>query len=122
MADNAQDRNLPATHRKLTKAREDGQIARSRDLGHFAAIVACGAALVFTAPMLTSWTQQTLVQGLQFNAASVQNPGFMGERLAELIVRLLWVIVPFGAFMALAAIAAAVASAKGIAAPAEINC
>jgi len=108
MADNAQDRNLPATHRKLTKAREDGQIARSRDLGHFAAIVACGAALVFTAPMLTSWTQQTLVQGLQFNAASVQNPGFMGERLAELIVRLLWVIVPFGAFMALAAIAAAV--------------
>ncbi len=109
MADNAQDRNLPATHRKLTKAREDGQIARSRDLGHFAAVVACGAALTFTAPLLTSWTQQTLVQGLQFNAAAVQNPGFMGERLAELTLRLLWVIVPFGAFMALAAIAAALA-------------
>jgi len=41
MADNSQDRNLPASHRKLTKAREDGQIAQSRDLGHFVAIAAC---------------------------------------------------------------------------------
>ena len=108
MADNSQDRNLPASHRKLTKAREDGQIAQSRDLGHFVAIAACGAALVFTAPLLTGWMKQTLMQGLQFNASSLQNPGFMSERLAELTIRLLWVVVPFGTFMALAAIAGAV--------------
>src|SRR5258705_2654952 len=108
MADNSQDRNLPASQRKLTKAREEGQIAHSRDLGHFAVIAACGAALVFAAPLLTGWLKQTLMQGLQFNAASVENTGFMGERLAELTVRLLWVVVPFGAFMALAAIASGV--------------
>ena len=108
MADNSQDRTLPASQRKLTKAREDGQIAQSRDLGHFIAIAACGAALVFAAPLLTGWMKQTLMQGLQFNASSLQNPGFMSERLAELTIRLLWVVIPFGTFMAVVAIAGAV--------------
>ena len=108
MADNSQDRNLPASQRKLTKAREEGQIASSRDLGHFATIAACGAALVFAAPLLTGWLKQTLMQGLQFNAASVQNTGFMGERLVELTIRLLWVVVPFGVFIALAAVVSGV--------------
>ncbi|MBN8495181.1 MAG: EscU/YscU/HrcU family type III secretion system export apparatus switch protein, partial [Burkholderiales bacterium] len=37
MAD-AQDRRLPATERKIRKARAEGQVARSRDLAHFAAV------------------------------------------------------------------------------------
>ena len=38
MADaGAQDRHLPASQRKLDKARADGQLVRSRDLSHFAA-------------------------------------------------------------------------------------
>ena len=44
MADtSAQDKNLPASPRKLEKARAEGQVARSRDLGHFAAIAGGGA-------------------------------------------------------------------------------
>ncbi|TMH31323.1 MAG: flagellar biosynthetic protein FlhB, partial [Betaproteobacteria bacterium] len=39
MADqDSPDRKLPASARKLKKAREDGQVVRSRDFGHFAAI------------------------------------------------------------------------------------
>ena len=46
MAESAsQDRTLPASQRKLQKAREDGQVARSRDFGHFMALAACGAML-----------------------------------------------------------------------------
>ena len=45
-----QDRNLPASQRKLDRAREDGQTAHSRDLGHFLAIAAGGAALVASGP------------------------------------------------------------------------
>jgi flagellar biosynthetic protein FlhB len=41
MAD-SQDKQLPASARKLSKAREDGQVARSRDLGHFAAMAMGG--------------------------------------------------------------------------------
>lgn len=40
----SQDKNLPATERKLQKARSDGQAARSRDLSHLA-ILGMGAGL-----------------------------------------------------------------------------
>ena len=105
----SQDRNLPASQRKLNKAREDGQVARSRDLGHFVAIAACGALLVGAAPWAADWLKQALMQGLHFDRAALQNPGMMGERLLEMTVRSLWVVVPFGAAMMAAALAGSLA-------------
>lgn len=96
----AQDRTQPASPRKLQKAREEGQIARSRDLGHFCAIAAGGAVLVTCAPMLGDWLKQMLMEGLRFDSTSVQNPAFMGERLLQLTISLLWVVIPFGGVMA----------------------
>ena len=110
MADsNAQDRNLPASQRKLQKAREDGQVARSRDLGHFAAVAGGGALLVATAPLVSGWLKQVLMLGLQFDVAALQRPGFMGERLQELTIAMLWVVLPMGAVMMALAIAGSVA-------------
>jgi len=106
MADSSQDRNLPATAKKLAKARADGQVARSREFGHFAAIAAIGAALIVGAPMLTSWLKETLVQGLQFNAAGVGDTAFMSERLGLMTVRMLWVVLPFGMLAGAVGIAA----------------
>ena len=106
---NAQDRNLPASQRKLNKAREDGQVARSRDLGHFAAVAGGGALLVATAPLLSGWLKQSLMLGLQFDVAALQRPGFMGERLQELTIAMLWVVLPMGAVMMAAAVAGSVA-------------
>ena len=105
----SQDRNLPASQRKLNKAREDGQVARSRDLGHFVAIAACGAMLVAAAPMLTEWLQQTLVQGLRFDRSAIESSAAMGERLQGLTIRMLWVVVPFGLAMMAAALAGGIA-------------
>ncbi len=110
MADqNAQDRNLPASARKLRKAREDGQLPRSQDLGHFTAIAMCGALLVAGTPALAGWLKHTLMRGLHFDAAAVRDPGFMGDRLAEMTLALLTVVVPFGLVMAATAIAGAIA-------------
>ena len=106
---NSQDRNLPASERKLKKAREDGQVARSRDFGHFAAIAMCGALMVGAAPWMADWMKQTLMQGLAFDRAAVLNTGFMGERLLELTIRLMWVIVPFGAVMMATALGGCIA-------------
>jgi flagellar biosynthetic protein FlhB len=106
--DNGSDRNLPASQRKLQKAREDGQVARSRDLGHFAAIAAGVALLVAMAPKLTGWLQNLLAEGLRFDRAASTNPELMTERLSALGLKLLWVLVPFGGVMAFVAIAGAV--------------
>jgi len=106
MAD--QDKKLPASARKLKKARDEGQVARSRDLGHLAAVAVGGAVLVVMAPKLSGWLSDLLAQGLRFNAVAVQNPAFMGERLTELVLKMLWVVVPLGLLMMFVALAASV--------------
>ncbi len=105
----SQDKNLPASQRKLDKARADGDVVRSRDLGHFAALAGGGAALVAAMPTLTDWTRQLLVEAMRFNRASVANPGFMVERLSELVAKLMWVVVPVGSLMMALGIGASLA-------------
>ena len=108
MADS--DRHLPPTPKRLQKARRDGQVARSRDLAHFAAVATCGALLVGFAPLLGSWLREFLAQSLRFDHQAVADTAQMGERLQPLLAKMLMVVLPFGAVMALAAVAAGVLS------------
>jgi len=103
------NKQLPASARKLQKAREDGQIARSRDFGHLAAIAVGGGVLVAGAPTASAWLRDLLASGLTFNASSVQNTGFMGERLLDLAMKMLMIVVPMGALMALVGVGASIA-------------
>ena len=109
MSDSAQDRTLPATARKIAKAREEGQVARSRDLGHFAALFAAGLTLVAVAPELTGWLKHLLARGLQFDAITVSAPERMAERLSEFGTQLMIVVVPMGLLMIAVGVAASVA-------------
>ena len=68
MAADSQDKTLPASPRKLAKAREDGQVARSRDLGHLLVVAGGGAVLVALAPKAMHWMRDLLASGLRFNA------------------------------------------------------
>jgi flagellar biosynthetic protein FlhB len=107
---NDQDRNLPASQRKLDKARAEGQVVRSRDLGHFAAIAVGGAALVVLAPQASSWLSKLLAKGLSFDARAVQNTGFMAQRLGDLTAQMMWVVAPAGVLMVLVALAMSIAA------------
>ncbi|MBI3368552.1 MAG: EscU/YscU/HrcU family type III secretion system export apparatus switch protein, partial [Burkholderiales bacterium] len=73
MANDA-DRNLPASERKIRRARADGQVARSRDLTHLAVVGGGGALLVALAPRLADWLQRVLVSGLHFDASLLAEP------------------------------------------------
>ena len=99
MADSAQDRTLPATPRKIAKAREAGQVARSRDLSHFAALFGAGLALLAVAPDLTHGLKRMLQGGLRFDAATVADPMRMIDRLTEFLGYGLVVVVPLGLLM-----------------------
>lgn len=111
MADqDAQDRTLPASARKLQKAREQGQVPRSRDLGHFAAIAVGGAVVVAAMPWATGWLKVRLAQALQFDSRSVARPEAMLERLAELTASMMWMVLPLGVLMTLVAVGVSAAS------------
>ena len=100
MADNA-DRNLPASAKKIRKARQDGNVPRSRDLGHFVAM-GLAAALLFTAmPSLASYSQRLLADGLTFDHSVIANPQIAGEHAVGLFTRgLMVVMIVGGLFMA----------------------
>ena len=103
LADNsAQDRNLPATQRKLEKAREDGQVARSRDLGHFAAIAGGVALVLAMAPEVSDWMTRLLASGLRFDAQTIVHPEKMAERLLDQALQMGYILGPlFAAMLAL---------------------
>ena len=109
MAD-AQDRNLPASERKIRKAREDGQVARSRDLSHLAIVGGGGVGLLAATPWLIDSTQRLLETGLRFSARDLTHPEAMLQRLGDLTLAFLAIIAPMGAVVMALALAAGVAS------------
>ncbi len=109
-SDSAQDRTLPATPRRIQKAREEGQVARSRDVGHLAVLGTGIALLAAFGPELTAWLQELLARGLRFDAAAVATPASMGERLAALSAPMLMALLPIGVVTALVALAGTVLS------------
>ena len=104
MAADSQDKTLPASPRKLAKARQDGQVARSRDLGHLLVVAGGGALLVALAPQAMNWMRDLLASGLRFNADVLTSTQSMGQHLGALSVRWMLSIVPIGALIALAAV------------------
>jgi flagellar biosynthetic protein FlhB len=110
MADqNAQDKSLPATPRKIAKAREDGQVARSRDLSHLAAFVMASGLVLGAGPWVLDWMGQEMARSLRFGLRELQAPGAMLERLGSAGQQFALLVLPLGSLMLLAAIAAGVA-------------
>jgi flagellar biosynthetic protein FlhB len=102
---NSEDRNLPASQRKLIKARAEGQVTRSRDLGHLITLGSAAALLVTFSPWLADWLKQMLMQSLSFDRSAVLSTGVMGEELLRMTLRLLMVLVPAFAVMMAAGVA-----------------
>lgn len=105
----AQDHNLPASQRKIKKAREEGQVPRSRDLAH--AAVLAGLLLlawVWLPGALEQWRLQ-LIDGLRFDAHSLAQPDALQRQLADQGLRLARALSMIGLVLGGAAIASQLA-------------
>ncbi len=110
MDQGSQDRNLPASDRKLQKARDDGQVGRSQDLSHLAVLGAGAVSVMVLAPILFARLQHSMVKQLSFDASTVKQTGTMLTRLSDATSIGVAGSVAFASIITAAAILAAVGS------------
>ena len=109
MESNSQDRNLPASERKLRRAVEDGQVTRSRDLSHLAVLGAGALALLALAPLMFDRMRLDLSRQLSFDAVAIAHPETMLTRLQEMTVSGLVGCAVFAAIVMAAVVLSSVA-------------
>jgi flagellar biosynthetic protein FlhB len=107
---NAQDHNLPASQRKIKKAREDGQLPRSRDLPHFLVLAALLLLVAAWMPAALDEWRGLLRDGLRFDAQQVQRAGAMQALLADQGLRFARQVLLIGTVLGGAAVLANLAS------------
>lgn len=84
MESSSQDRNLPASERKLKKARDDGQVARSHDLANLAVVGGGAFTLMLLAPSMLEHIQDELSAQLLFDAQTLKDPMIIINRLGTM--------------------------------------
>ena len=104
-----EDRTLPATEQRLKKAREDGNIARSRDLGHALVLGAAFAGCVAAGPRLADAALGMVRTGLRFSRTAAFEPRHAVEASGALGAQALGMVLPAAALLAVAAVGASVA-------------
>jgi flagellar biosynthetic protein FlhB len=101
-----EDKKLPASEQKIRKARAEGQVARSRDLGHAMLLSSTmGCLLLFSAP-LGAMARELMVTGLRFDAATAFSAEAMVARLSSVGTQGFSILFPVAAIGALATILA----------------
>lgn len=103
----SQDKNLPATAHRLKKAREEGQLPRSKELSNFAVLGGGAVLLMLLLPMGFAHLQTALASQLRFDHSALLQPQLLIERLHASLSLGLVVFMPLGlATLALAVFAA----------------
>lgn len=105
MSDNEssrEDRQLPATERRLQQARDEGQLARSRDLVHLAALFTLLGVAAGMGPWLTEQALDMVAQGLRFDREAAFDMARLTPRLAGFTLAGLTALVPVAAALAFA--------------------
>ena len=110
MDSGSQDRNLPASQRKLQKARDDGQVSRSEDLTHLAVLGTGGLAVLVLAPRLFEHLRLDMSRQLSFDAAILKSTLSVFTRLNDAVTVGLAGCAVFAAIIICAVIVSAVAS------------
>ena len=108
--ESSQDKNLPATERKLQKTRKDGQAARSRDLSHLTVLGVGALCVLAGGPTLVHHMKEAFLRQLSFNAITVRAPQQMLERLIDMAGLGLVAVLVLASLISAAAICSSIAS------------
>ena len=109
MESSSQDKNQPASERKLKKARDEGQVSRSRELAHLVVLGAGALTLMTLAPSMFSTLTKYLGRQLSFNSLVLQDPETMLTRLQDMVSVGLFACAVFAAITSVVVVLSTVA-------------
>lgn len=88
------ERSEPATPKRIEKAREDGQVARSQELTTFAVLMAAAVGLWFLGVGLLNHLSSIMIDGMQMEREMTFDTNLMLTRLNQLAFEGLWALGP----------------------------
>ena len=104
-----QEKDLPASEQKIRKAREEGNLPRSKELGGGVVLLA-GVGLLYTmGGELVSQSEKLMRQGLVLDRAQAFDTKHMGLKWVSMLQESLFILVPLFLVVVVAAIASNVA-------------
>ena len=92
--DNDLERTESPSQRRLEKAREEGQVARSRELATFLLLLAAAGAFSWMGACLVQQIGGSLRSGLTISHREAFEVGSLGQRLHTLSLDALWTVLP----------------------------
>lgn len=102
------ERTEPASGKRISEAREKGQVARSRELTTLAMLMASAGGLIVMGPKLMDSLSSLMRQGLTLTRAEVFDESAMASRLYQESLDILLVFLPFFFLLVVAAVASAI--------------
>ncbi|HEY5801756.1 MAG TPA: flagellar type III secretion system protein FlhB, partial [Burkholderiaceae bacterium] len=103
--DSDAERTEPASQKRLDKAREDGDVPRSREIATFTVLMAAGAGLWMTGGSLVGQLNATLVSGLSLDRNQIYNSDALIQRVAVDIGSVLLACLPLAVMVMVVALA-----------------
>ncbi|HEX4844317.1 MAG TPA: flagellar biosynthesis protein FlhB [Limnobacter sp.] len=107
--DNDVERELPATQRKIEKAREEGNIPRSKDFSGAIVVLVGLACLYVFSGFFVDQNKTLMKQALTLSTADAKDPARMGAAFADLLLHSLLIISPYLLLVLVAAVLGTIA-------------
>lgn len=98
------ERTEEASPQRLEKAREEGDVARSRELSTCLVLLAAGGGLYGFGGVLNRSLEKTLVDGLSFERSMAYDPALLGSKILSMLIDVSIAFSPIALLFLIAAI------------------
>lgn len=106
--DSDMEKTEDASPKRLEKAREDGDVPRSRELAACAVLFTSGMAIMMLSRPMGESLQNVLRQGLRFDRAMAFEPQLLIVHLLKVLEQVAWAFLPLAIIIVAVAVAAPV--------------
>ena len=102
--DSSQEKTEEPTAKRIEKAREQGEVPRSRELNTSAILIVAAVAFLALGPQLIERLRGITLFNFAFDRAGAVDPTRMGPHLLRSLYEALWAVAPLFALLVLAAL------------------